>query len=192
VAGDETLIAFTGSVHHVNAGEARTLYRAVAMANDRGIPCRLLRTGMNHCRFLGRRDQNALRHVIDLGFLSYDEIARHLSACDLLVQPGRPGPFNDYRLPSKIPEYLAVGVPVALPATNIGLLLRDRQEAMLLHRGDEEELVAVIAELRGDRDLAARLGEAGRAFAEARFHKDAIVRDLEVFYDGLRKEGRQP
>lgn len=190
VGDDESLLAFTGSVHHVNAAEARTLYRAVALANDRGLPCRLLRTGMNHCTFLRGRDRDALRYVVDLGFLPYDEISRHLSACDLLVQPGSPGPFNDFRLPSKVPEYLAVGRPVALPATNLGLLLKDRQEAILLRRGDEEELVAVIAELRRDVDLARRLGEAGRDFAEREFHKDGIVRELEVFYHELRTRSR--
>jgi len=186
IGKDETVVVFTGSVHHVNAGEARILYRAVAQANARGVPCRLLRTGMNHCSFLRGRDRDALRHVVELGFLPYDEISRHLALGDLLVQPGRPGPFNDFRLPSKVPEYLAAGRPVALPATNIGLRLKDREEALLLRRGDAAELVEVIRTVRNDRELAARLGAAGRAFAEKHFGRDGIVRELEVFYHDIR------
>ena len=44
---------------------------------------------------------------------------------DVLVQPGRAGPFNDYRLPSKLPEFLSAGRPVVLPATNLARQLRD-------------------------------------------------------------------
>ena len=60
------------------------------------------------------------------------EPSTHLSpqllvAADILVQPdGSPGPFNDYRFPSKLPDFFASGRPVVLPKTNIGLYLSER------------------------------------------------------------------
>ena len=41
------------------------------------------------------------------GFVPKARLPRLLALADVLVQPGRAGAFNDYRLPSKLPEFLA-------------------------------------------------------------------------------------
>jgi glycosyltransferase involved in cell wall biosynthesis len=122
---------------------------------------------------------------VELGFLEASQIPSLLAAADVLVQPGAAGAFNDYRFPCKIPEFLASGKPTALPATNVGLLLKDREEALLLARGDREEIGRAIATLAGDADLRARLGRGGRAFAERNFRSDVAAASLVRFYEGL-------
>jgi glycosyltransferase involved in cell wall biosynthesis len=104
-----------------------------------------------------------------------------LAAADVLVQPGRSDAFNDYRFPSKLPEFLASGRPVVLPRTNIGLHLEDGVEALLLERGGADEIAEKVAFLAVDPELRAMLGERGREFAfrELRWSKNvSAVVDL--------------
>ena len=82
--------------------------------------------------------------LIELGWVARRHIPELLAAADVLVQPGRPDDFNDYRFPSKVPEFLASGRPVVLPRTNIGLHLRDRREALLLDLGSAAEIAEAV------------------------------------------------
>jgi hypothetical protein len=99
------------------------------------------------------------------------------------VQPGRPGGFNDYRFPSKLPEFLATGRPVVLPATNLGRFLRDGEECVLLERGDALEIAAAVERILDDGALAARLARGAQAFAERTFSWADSARKLQAFYD---------
>ena len=101
-----------------------------------------------------------------------------MKCADLFVQPGAPGAFNDFRLPSKLPEFLAVGRPVVLPAANVGLRLRDGEQALLLRTGAPEEIAAKVEALLADPALAARLGRAGQAFARDAWRWDVQGRKL--------------
>src|SRR5262249_12867260 len=114
---DEKVLVFTGSNTFANEPEMRELYLAVTFLNQRGTRTRLVRTGFNSPRFLDGLSADVKRHVIDLGFIEKSRLPNLLALADVLVQPGHPGPFNDFRLPSKLPEFLASGKPVALPAT---------------------------------------------------------------------------
>jgi hypothetical protein len=91
---NERVIVFTGSVTFANEAEMRDLYVAVALLNRRGPPTRLIRTGFNTPSFL-----NGLAFdrswILDLGFVEKARLPRLLSLADVLVQPGRPGAFND-------------------------------------------------------------------------------------------------
>jgi hypothetical protein len=55
-----------------------------------------------------------------------------LALADLLVQPGKPDAFNDYRFPSKLPEFLSVGRPVILPDTNIAKHMVHRRHGFVV------------------------------------------------------------
>ncbi|HTU02837.1 MAG TPA: glycosyltransferase, partial [Candidatus Sulfotelmatobacter sp.] len=132
---DEKAIVFTGSNTFANEPEMRELYVAVRLLNQRGVPVRLVRTGFNRPEFLEGLSPDLKAHVLDLGFVPKARLPKLLALADALVQPGRPGPFNDYRLPSKLPEFLASGRPVVLPATNVALEMRDGVEAVFLSSG---------------------------------------------------------
>ena len=89
------LIVFTGSNTFANEPEMLDLYKAVAVLNERGTPTRLARTGFNRPQFLERLTPDLTAHVSDLGFVAKSRLPGLLQASDILVQPGRPGPFND-------------------------------------------------------------------------------------------------
>src|SRR3954454_15121164 len=102
---------------------------------------------------------------------------------DVLVQPGRADRFNDYRFPSKLPEFFATGRPVVLPRTNVGRFVEDGEEAVLLHRGDALEIAAAVERLLDDDELRAHLGPTARAFAERSFSWRASAEKLRLLYE---------
>ncbi len=178
VLAAEKLIVFTGSSTFANEPEMLDLYRAVAVLNRRGTPTKLLRTGFTRPQFLETLPPELRAFVVDLGFVAKSRLPSLLAAADVLVQPGRPGPFNDFRLPSKIPEFLASGRPVILPPTNIALQMRDGIEALFLSEGSPENIADCCARVFKDPKLAAALGAHGTAFARKHF-------DLAKNTDGL-------
>ena len=180
LADNEKLVVFTGSNTFANEPEMRELYEAVRLLNQRGTPTRLVRTGFNRPEFLEALTPELKAHVLDLGFIAKARLPKLLALADVLVQPGRPGSFNDYRLPSKLPEFLASGRPVVLPATNIALSLRDGVEAIFLSSGNPDNIADCCERVFGDPGLAASLGKNGAAFAGRHF-------DLEANTAGLLK-----
>jgi O-antigen biosynthesis protein len=183
LTGGEKVIVLTGSNTFANEAEIRELYLAVALLNQRGTPTRLVRTGFNSPQFKETLPTSVAAHVIDLGFVEKAKLPRLLALADVLVQPGRPGRFNDYRLPSKLPEFLASGRPVILPPTNLALAMQDGREALLLRDGSPEEIAELAERVFADPALAARLGEAGRAFAAHHFDLARNSAALAAFYD---------
>ncbi|AGF78996.1 glycosyltransferase [Desulfocapsa sulfexigens DSM 10523] len=182
---DDFLICYVGSVHGVNAQEVRSLYQAGFMANDLGIPVRLIRAGRDVVDFLGADKDELQRYVTNVGYVDMDDVPGLMAAADLLVQPGENDRFNRYRLPSKIPEFLAVGKPVAVPRVNIGLHLQDRENAFLMETGDAASIVAVIRLISNDRELGERIGANGRTFAELNFSEDTVYGKLSAFYESV-------
>ena len=160
---DALTLVYNGNVHAANVDEVASLYAAVADLRASGHGAVLVRTGWNFVP--SSRLPRLGDALIELGWIARRHIPDLLAAADVLVQPGRPSDFNDYRFPAKVPEFLASGRPVVLPRTNIGLHLRDGEEALLLDRGDSEEIAAKVELLALDVDLRDEIGRRGRAFA---------------------------
>ena len=176
------VIVYPGGANLTNADDLRTLYSAVALLNQRGYSVKLVRTGPSTPWFIATLAPDEQACSIELGFVERACIPQLLSIADVLVQPGRPDPFNDYRLPSKIPEFLAAGKPVVLPATNIALQMRDGFEALFLNEGSSEDIANCCERIFNDPLLAKRLGIAGRSFAEKNFDATVNCRHLETLY----------
>ncbi|HEY4988327.1 MAG TPA: glycosyltransferase [Opitutaceae bacterium] len=178
----EKVIVFTGSNTFANEPDMLELYRGVRVLNERSLPTRLVRTGFNRPEFQESLTPELKSHVIDLGFIAKARLPGLLAMADALVQPGGPGPFNDYRLPSKLPEFLASGRPVVLPATNIALEMMDGVEAVFLSSGSPEDIASCCERIFGDPDFAAGLGRNGAAFARRHFDLDANTAGLLKMY----------
>jgi glycosyltransferase involved in cell wall biosynthesis len=163
---EDFVLVYHGTIHFANQHEMLSLYLAVKMLQRRGHPVRLVRLG--HSEF-GGVDPRAFRGVSDgvleLGRVDWREIPNYLALADAYVQPGAPDVFNRYRLPSKLPEFLAMGRPVILPDCNIGHDLIDGENALLLEQGNAVEIMERVEDLLADRALADRLGRGAREFA---------------------------
>ena len=181
-----TVIVYPGNIHRANLEEMAELYRAVRILRERGRDLVLIKTGKDDvpvADVLGFQPQEA--GVIDLGQVERPFLIDLMKCADLFVQPGAPGPFNDYRLPSKLPEFMAVGRPVVLPATNLGLRLRPGQDAMLLSNGSAEEIAGQVEAILDDPRLAARLSANAQAFARRSFRWERQGARLAGFLERL-------
>ena len=192
-APETTVLFYHGNVHLANRDEVRELYAAVLALNRAGHPTVLIRTGRNTCDFLGELAGAVAPHVLALGHV---QASRHLAPlmalADVFVQPGVPDAFNDFRFPSKLPEFFALGRPVVLPRTNLGLLVRHGIDAYVLQRADAAGIAAAVIELRRSPTLARHLAAGAIAFGREHFSWSRSAAKLEKFYLSLLEPGRAP
>jgi len=183
----EKVLVYTGSTTFANLADVRTLLLAVRRINERGTPCRLIRTGLNPPDLARELAAIGGGHVLDLGFVAKARLAPLLALADVLVQPGAPDAFNDFRLPSKVPEFLCAGRPVLLPRANLAREMEDGRHALCLETGSAEEIAEQCLRVLGDAELAARLGAGALEFARAHFDLVANTNGLLDFYAELRE-----
>jgi glycosyltransferase involved in cell wall biosynthesis len=179
---DAHVPVYTGSIHKSNEVEVTNLIIAVGLLHRKGIPIRLIKTGWNHAakEILSRAAQAG--YLIDLGSLPRGELASVVELAEVLVQPGRPNRFNDYRFPAKLPEYLVTGKPVILPQSNLGRHLTGGVNCLLLDKGDPIEIASKIELLLNDRELAEKIGAAGKEFAHDKLDWTKNVGEIAEFY----------
>lgn len=85
-------------------------------------------------------------------------------------------------------EAAALGRPVvASQVGGIGDWLEHGATGLLVRPGDAEALAGAAQRLQDDRDLAARLGQAGRAMAAKKFAAGPLMERLIVLYGSLAK-----
>ena len=185
---DDHVVVYTGTIHTANVADMRRFYVALSALRREGHPIVFVKTGWN------APDAPELEQLGDwarnLGWVPRAALPGLLAAADVLVQPGVPGPFNDYRFPAKLPDFLASGKPVILARTNVGLELEDGREALVLEHGTSAEIHDAIAQLRDQPDLARRIGEQGRAFALRRLRWASSVDRVESLYEEAVTQSR--
>lgn len=170
IAPDETVIFYPGNIHAANAPEMRELYAAVVELNRSGHPLTLLRTGLDRAAMPPALVTAAAPFVLNLGQVpQHRHLPPLMALADIFVQPGVPDAFNDYRFPSKLPEFFALGRPVILPRTNVGTLARHGIDAYVLERADADGIAAAIRDLRANPALAAKLSQGAADFAKKQF-----------------------
>ena len=187
-----TILCYTGNVHLANVDEVRCLYLAVGKRNQAGKPTVLLRTGIdNNLQFLNDEQLWVKEYVIELGWVNRKKIPKILALADVLVQPGKSDEFNDYRFPSKIPEFLAMGKPVIIPDTNIGKDLSHQENALILESVDESSLPEMIDFVLDNHHLSNTLVENALKFVDNNLNWTNNGKNLYSFYQGLFAEERQ-
>jgi glycosyltransferase involved in cell wall biosynthesis len=177
IPDSHTVLAYTGTVHDGNLKEVRELYRAVEMLNQQGRPSVLLRTGSKQAM-----DSGDMKNVKHLGRVERRRLPEIMAAANILVQPGSPGPFNDERIPSNLPEYFAMGRPVILPRTNLGLKVEHGREGYVLERADADGIVRAVREISGNADLAEKLATEATSFYRSTLYDPALPNSLLAFY----------
>ena len=94
------------------------------------------------------------------GIVGRDEIARHVAAFDIALQPA----VVAYASPLKLFEYLALGRAIVAPAQpNIMEILRDGQNAVLFDPDRPGALAAAIERVSHDAELRQRIAAGARA-----------------------------
>ncbi len=183
------VLFYHGNVHAANAREMRELYAAVARLNAEGEPVTLIRAGVDQVAFLEPAlVARVAPHVLSLGqILNHRHLPPLMALADAFVQPGEPDAFNDYRFPSKLPEFFALGRPVILPRTNLGEHVRHGEDAYVLPKADEAGITEAVRALRRDPALAARLAAGAAAFSAAHFGWQRSAATLANAYAALTR-----
>lgn len=181
IAPDEKIVSYTGNSHAANVENIRTLYSVVHQLNHFGVKTRLLRTGTQSPCFYDSLPFDARPFTTDLGFIPRMEIPAVIAVADLIIMPTHPDHYDNYRLPSSLPEHLAMGKCVVTTKAGLGSELQDGVNAAVLDNCNVETLLARSMKLFDDDPQRRSIGEGAREFAHNRFHRNTVAH-LEKFY----------
>ena len=180
--GAEKVVVYHGGLNGFTRQSMIDLCQAIEIINASGIDCKLIRTGVNPINFWDELSLNARQYIQEIGVVDRKELPSILAMADIYVQPGRINPFEDLRLPSKVPEFLAMGRPVILPNVNIANLFDDGKNAMLLSTGEPKEIANACLAILENEELYTLLSKGARDFAQNNFEITAQVKKLEIAY----------
>jgi glycosyltransferase involved in cell wall biosynthesis len=106
------------------------------------------------------RDKGVGHRFTVTGVVERDDVARHVAAFDIALQPG----ITEYASPLKLFEYMYMARAIAAPAmANIREILTDAHDALLFDPTAAVALEGVLLRLCEDEGLRARLGRQARA-----------------------------
>lgn len=177
------VFVYHGNMHAANQREIFSLYTTAIILMRRNFNVSLIRTGFDYCDGLDVSYAEYLKKFsINLGFVDTNKLVEILSLADFFVQPGCSNAFNDYRFPSKIPEFLSMGKPTILPNTNIATQLRNGEDALFLNRGDGLEIADCVESILTNADLSSKLSINARKFAKTALNWRKNAESLVEFY----------
>ncbi|MDQ8185922.1 glycosyltransferase [Pelagicoccus sp. SDUM812002] len=183
---NEYVIAFPGGVTSSNRSDIRDLFLAVKIINDRGTPCRLIKTGPS-CPDLRGSFSFPLEEIcIDLGYVAKKDVRALLQMADILVQPGKRNAFNEDRFPCKIPEFLASGTPCIIPSMYAPSGYSGPTFCSYLEESSPSEIAERAMELFSDHKARESLSAAASHYAEETFSPSPNVRNLIEFYQEIK------
>jgi glycosyltransferase involved in cell wall biosynthesis len=162
---DNYIITYIGNLHCSNLEEVRSLYIAVALVNRMGLPLTLIRTGHDSVPLSSHGVKLLKENVRELGHVPKARLPVFLQLADILIQPGRDDTWNRKRVPSKLPEFLVSGRPVVLPRANLGVILRDGKDAIVLEHATAASITETLLKFLPEPALRAEIGSGGRLFA---------------------------
>ena len=188
ITDEQKIIVYSGGVNQFTAPGIGALCETVTLLNESGTSCRLLRSGIGELTLIPGIEERHLAFVSELGILPRDQLPELMALADLFIQPGIVSPFEDLRLPCKIPEFMAMGIPTILPNCNIASLITPRKDALIHQTGSPEEMASLCLEIFNNAALAASLQLGARRFAERYFNIRQKVDQLEKIYRSASEE----
>jgi glycosyltransferase involved in cell wall biosynthesis len=99
-----------------------------------------------------------------------EDYYRYLEQSDILCVPRINTPFAHAGFPYKLGEYLATGKPIVVSDTgDVRLYLKDKEHAMIVEPGNQEDLGEALAFLLDNPDQAFKIGKNGLKICETEF-----------------------
>ena len=183
------IVGYCGTVTPENG--VIDLIDAMSLLWAAGIPARLLIIGSANQEVLLKIDscKSSLDNkdsIILTGHVSPTAVEDLLNRCTVLVNPRGRGIAADSGFPTKVGEYLATGLPVI--TTKLGelaLCLCDRNQVIFAEPNDPVSLHDAIRFVWKNPAEAAKIGAAGRVWAENNLEYQANADRLAKFIDSI-------
>ncbi len=110
-----------------------------------------------------------------------DDISALLASCDVFVCPSRHEPLGNV-----VVEAWAQSKPVvAADSLGPGVLIKQRENGVLVPINDSKSLAYAIQEVLADENLRTGIARHGRATYEERFTEDAVVAQYLAFFESI-------
>lgn len=183
------VVLYSGAFHGINKEEICGMVFVLKILHNRGMPLTFVKTGYNEFPDLLRGGVEE-GWIKDLGFLPREDLPGVFSLSDVLLQPGCSDPFNDYRFPSKLPEALATGVPIILPFSNLGKILKNREQALVSKDPSMDGLIEQIVYLYEHPDERREIGRKGMEFCNEHLRWELAARKISDFYEACLSEDK--
>lgn len=126
-------------------------------------------------------------HVLTPGWIPHQEVPLYLNACDIGAMTMRATLNHDTYLSFKLFEYWGCGLPVVVTKLKaIGRIVADGENGLVCPSEDIDAYARAFLRLIEDRELAHRLGAAGRALVEERYDWRRIMeREVAQYTDSV-------
>lgn len=116
-------------------------------------------------------------HVLTPGWISHQEVPAYLNACDMGAMTLRATLNHDNYLSFKLFEYWACGLPVVVTRLKaIGRIVKDEENGLIVQSEDVNGYAQAFLRLMDDRELARRMGRAGRELVEREYDWREIMK----------------
>lgn len=133
-------------------------------------------------------------HVVFAGPIPHSDMPRYLGLADVFLAVAALNRFNAHRLPSKIPEYMAIGRPILLSDTGAANELEDGAEVLKITGDSAEEIELAYRRALDLRSAWCSMGRRLRDKAKEIFDWKRNTENLVSYYEELQEieESIQP
>ena len=158
------------------AQRLETVLEAAEKLRHEPVAFLLLGEGIEKQRLAALARARGLQNVRFLQGVPRRDVASVLAACDALLVILRDDPLFKITIPSKIYEYMASGKPILCSVGGEATaLVVEARCGLPVRPSDGSALADGVRTLRADPSLCRALGEAGAAWARARFERAGLM-----------------
>jgi glycosyltransferase involved in cell wall biosynthesis len=189
---DRFVAVYTGAMGKANgvdqlAGAARALR---ALGDERVA---IVALGNGSERAWLERQASGLPNLLVPPPVAREEIAGIVRAADATITLYAPYKILETGSPNKFFDSLAAGKPVVVNTDGwLRRLAEENRAGVYVPAGDAEALAGALLELARRPDLAAKLGENGRALAEREFDRELLAERFRSTLAAVVASGRRP
>ena len=178
------IIMYTGTLDLPIFGGLLQALEAVVKKHPAAVFVHVGNDGFKQQALKAAQARGLAGRVVFTGTVPHREIHKYLAVADVLVQHAY-DLGNECRLPTKIPEYLAMGRPVVTFNAGIGRILEDGVDVLKVRTDRPGEMAEKVLRILDDEQLARRLGAHARRKAQELFDWQKNTRILKRIYEGV-------
>lgn len=182
---DICVAIYTGTLGHAN-NVATLVEAAHALRNRSAFRLVIIGDGVNRRQLESKAEELALQNVEFLAPVAQQNVVQYMAGADIGLVSLKKHPLFDGAVPTKMLEYMSVGLPVVAPnLKEIAEIVDGNGCGLLYDPLSVDDLTHALATLLETPKRRAELGLAGRTAIERNFSPGDRNRRLETFMSNL-------